>query len=441
MSDLAIFGGPKTVKGDHAELFTWPIVTKEIEDAVLDVLRRGAMSGGDVTRQFEKEYAAWHGMKFGLGCSSGTAALQSAMYGCGVGRGDEIISPSVTYWASCIQAFSLGATIVFAEIDPKTLCVDPKDIEHRITKKTKAIVVVHYCGMPCDMDAIMKIARRHKVKVVEDCSHAHGALYKGRIVGSIGDVAGFSLMSGKSFACGEAGILLTNNREIYEKALVFGHYERGGELTIKGIAEAGGLPWGGYKYRMHQMSSAMGRVQIRNYPKQMAEIDKAMNCFCDHLDKIPGLSPHRTPKGGRTTMGGWYSPVCLYDPAKFAGLSVGRFCEALRAEGVTAWPGCNRALHLHPLLNTVDVYGDGKPTRIANSKRDLRQKPGTLPVSEGIQERVFSIPWFKKYSQKAIAEYAAAFAKVARNYKELLEGDTGKSAAAGGYALTRRSGA
>ena len=114
MSKLAIFGGPKAVTKDPGELFTWPIITKEDEEAVLDVLRRGAMSGTDVTREFEKEFAQWQGLDLALGFSTGTAAIQSAMFGCKVGVGDEIICPTVTYWASGLQAYSLGATIAFA---------------------------------------------------------------------------------------------------------------------------------------------------------------------------------------------------------------------------------------------------------------------------------------------------------------------------------------
>ena len=114
-----------------------------------------------------------------------------------------------------------------------SICIDPRDIEHRITKKTKAIVVVHYAGHPCDMDPIMASARKHKIKVIEDCSHSHGTLYKGRMTGSIGDVMGASMMGAKSFAIGEAGMLSTNDREIYERAIAFGHYERcGTDLTF-----------------------------------------------------------------------------------------------------------------------------------------------------------------------------------------------------------------
>ena len=161
MKKLAIFGGKKAVQSDPANIFTWPIITKEIEYAVLEVLRRGAMSGTDVTRKFEQEYAAWHKMKFALGHNNGTAALHSAMFVLGIGKGDEIICPAITYWASCLPVFSLGGTVIFADINPETLCIDPNDIKRRITKRTKAIIVVHYCGMPADMDSIMDIAGKH----------------------------------------------------------------------------------------------------------------------------------------------------------------------------------------------------------------------------------------------------------------------------------------
>lgn len=423
MSKLALLGGPRVVKSNPGDMFKWPIITPAIEKRVLEVLRRGAMSGIDVTQEFEKAYARWYGMKYALGHNTGTAALHGAMFGIGLGYGDELICPSITYWASSLPALSLGATIVFADIDPDTLCIDPKDLERRITRRTKAVVVVHYCGMPCDMDAIMKIARRHKIAVIEDVSHAHGALYKGKLTGTFGDVACFSLMSGKSFAIGEAGILLTNDLGIYERAIVFGHYERHGALTLPDLKAGAGLPWGGYKYRMHQLSSAVGIEQVKNYPKQMAEIDKAMNYFWDLLEGVPGIRACRPRKGSGSTMGGWYGAHGFYRGEELGGLSVSRFCEAVRAEGGVASPGCNAALHSHPVMNTIDVYGEGRPT---NRPRDAeaRRKPERLPVSEGIQERVFSIPWFKKFRPKLIREHAVAYRKVAENYKDLLAGDT-----------------
>ncbi len=433
-SNLAIHGGPKAVRTDPGDVFRWPIITNEDEEAVLEVLRRGGMSGTDVTIQFEKEFAQWQGLKYALGFSSGTAALHGAMFGCKIGVGDEIICPSVTYWASVLQCFSLGATVVFAEIDPQTLCIDPKDIEHRVTDHTKAIMVVHYVGYPADMDPILAIARRHGLKVIEDVSHAQGGLYKGEKVGTFGDVAAMSLMSGKSFAVGEAGMLATDDREIYERALAFGHYGRYDDrIQTEYLKAFRGLPLGGYKYRMHQLSSALGRVQLRYYDQRCKEIRKAMNYFWDLLAGVPGLRAHRPPRDSGSNMAGWYSPRGLYRPEELGGLSVTRFAEAVRAEGSICTPGVNRPLHLHPLLNTCDVYGHGVPTRIAHADRDLRQPPGSLPVSEKISTLTYRIPWFKRYCPETIEEHADAYRKVAENYGELLEEDPGNPPDLGGW--------
>jgi perosamine synthetase len=393
------------------------------------------MSDMDVTKKFETEFAAWQGRKYALGFNTGTAAIQAAMFACGVGVGDEIVCQSMTYWASALQCYTLGATVVFAEIDPLSLCIDPADIEKRISKRTKAIVVVHYMGHPADMDPIMAIARKHGIKVIEDVSHAQGALYKGKKVGTFGDIAAMSLMSGKSLAVGEAGILLTDNLGLYEKSISLGHYERfGADITTPELKPYIGLPMGGYKYRMHQMSSAVGRVQLKHYDARMAEIQKAMNYFWDKLEGTPGIVAHRPAKGSKSTMGGWYAAHGLYEPEKLGGLSVTRFCEAVTAEGVQGVsPGANKALHLHPLFNEVDVYGHGKPTRIANADRDLRQPPGSLPVTEKMGQRNYGIPWFKHHRPEIIDQYVDAFKKVAAGYKDLLAGDKGNSASVGGW--------
>ena len=439
-SKLAFRGGTKSVASDVGDIFTWPIVTPEVESAVLEVLRAGNMSGTDVTKAFEAEFAAYQGVKYALAHNTGTASLLGAMFGVGIGKGDEIICPSITYWASCLPVFVLRGTVVFADIDPDTLCIDPDDIEHRITERTKAIIVVHYMAHPADMDRIMAIAKKHGLAVIEDPSHAHGGLYKNQLVGTFGDVAGFSLMSGKSLAIGEGGIMTTNDQRIYERALAYGHYARHKEIQLPDIAAGAGLAWGGVKHRMHQLSSAMARVQLRRYPEQMAEIDKAMNYFWDLLEGVPGVKEHRPPKGSGSTMGGWYACSGLYRPEELGGLSVHRFCEAVTAEGASISPGCNKALHLHPLVNTLDVYDEGKPTRIANLPDgvDVRQPLGSLPVAEGIQERVFRIPWFKHYRAEIIEQYASAIRKVAENHEELLADDPGNPPGAGSWFLSQR---
>ncbi|HVF09425.1 MAG TPA: DegT/DnrJ/EryC1/StrS family aminotransferase [Abditibacteriaceae bacterium] len=417
---LALLGGPKAVAHEEPELFHWPIVTEEDEAAVIDVMRTARFSGTDITKQFEAEWSAYQGVQYSLGHPSGTASLLAAMYGAGIGRGDEMIVPSLTFWASALQTYDLGATPVFADIDPDSVCIDPDDIEHRITPRTKAIMVVHYCGHPCDMDPILEIARRRGIKVIEDVSHAQGTLYKGRMVGSIGDVAGLSMMGGKSFAIGEAGMLCTNDREIYERAIAFGHYEKGGELTRPELKRYAGLPLGGYKFRLNQTCSAMGRVQLKYYPQRIQEIQDAMNRFWDLLEGVPGLRAHRPADEG-STMGGWYNPLGHYVPEELGGLPVEKFIEAVNAEGGLTGRGCNFPLHLHPVLNEADVYNDGKPTRIAFAERDVREPSGSLPVTEALAAHCLGVPWFKHDWPESIERYAAAFRKVALQADELLE--------------------
>lgn len=423
----------KTItKGDIFEKVPSKVM-KEMEEAVLTVLREWKMSELDLTKEFERKFADWHGLKYGLGYNNGTAAILGAMYGAGIGSGDEIICPSITYWASCLQAYSLGATVVFADIETDTLCIDPNDIERKITDKTKAIIVVHISGMPAKMDEIMKIANKYNLKVIEDASHAHGALYKGKMVGTFGDVSAFSLMSAKSFGIGEAGILLTNDREIYERAIIFGFYRRHEEVHIEYIKKGIGLPWGGCKQRMHQMSAAIGLVLLKYYPDMIQEIDRAMNYFWDLLEDCPGIRAHRPEKNTGSTKGGWYFPLGLYKSEELGGLSITRFCEALQAEGVPSSPGYYKALHLHPIFNTIDIYNEGKPTVISRTQRDVRKIRGKLPVSEEIQEKVFTIPLFCKYEKPIIEKYAYAFKKVINNYKELLPGDKGNLEELGGW--------
>jgi dTDP-4-amino-4,6-dideoxygalactose transaminase len=433
-SSLALLGGSPALTGDPGDMFAWPIVTLEDEEAILDVLRRGAMSGLDVTTAWEKEFAAWNGVEYGLGVCNGTAGLLAAMWACEVGAGDEIICPSMTYWASAAPALQLGATVNFADILPDTLCLDPADIEHRISPRTKAIIVVHYAGYPAAMDEIMAVARKHGVRVIEDASHAHGGLYQGRMVGTFGDLTAMSMMAGKGFAVGEAGMILTDDRRLYERCIAFGHYERTGaigrwfgvdqQITDPELLPYSGIPLGGAKHRLNQWCAAMGRVQLKYYPQRMAKIHAAMNRFWDLLEGVPGIHAHRPPADSGSTMGGWYTPRGLYRAAELGGLPCARFCEAVRAEGFPGCvPGANAPLHLHNYFHTADIFRQGRPTAVAFGQRDVRQGPGALPVSESIAEIALGVPWFKHDRPEIIAEYAAAFRKVAEHAEELREAE------------------
>lgn len=425
-SALALFGGRAVVRRRRDDLFEWPIITAEDEQAVLAVLRRPSYADSETVASFEREFRNWCGSTYALSESSGTHAVLGAMFACGVGVGDEVIAPSSTYWATVLQCFALGATMIFADIDPTTLCIDPEDVEHRITERTRAVVVVHQLGHPAEMEAFKRLRDRYGVAIIEDASHAHGTLYHGCKVGTLGDIAAFSLC-GKPISVGEGGIITTSDERLLERAIAWGHNFRfhSGNVHDSSLLRFAGLPLGGVTSRMHNVSAAIGRVQLRHYDERMAEIDRAMNEFWDLLDGLPGLHAHRPAPGSGSTMGGWYTPHAIYRGEELSGLSAARFVQAIRAEGFHSWSRlCIREpLHLHPLVNYADVYGHGRPTRLANVKRDVRQGTGSLPVTESI--RAFTIPPFRRYDRTAIEEYAALFRKVVAHHEELLEGDLG----------------
>ena len=440
-SPLAILEGPKAVSSQPAGLFAWPIITHEEEEAVLEVLRRGAMSGTDITLRFEEEFRQWQSCRYALAYNTGTSALEAAMFAAGFGAGHEVICPSVTYWATVLPLFSVCATPVFADVCHDSVCIDPADIEHRITEHSRGIMVTHNMSYPAEMDAIMDIADRHGLIVIEDCSHAQGGLCRGRRLGTFGQVNAASLMSGKSLVAGEAGMLWTDDKHLYDRALAWGHYNRFHPESVddEELKRLAGLPLGGIKGRVHQLSSAVGRVQLRYYDERCREIRKAMNAFWDMLEGVHGIRAHRPHRDSGSNMAGWYSAHGHYRADELGGLSVSRFAQAVRAEGSICEPGCNLPLHLHPLLRDADPHGIGKPKRLAYCRRSFDQLPGSLPVSEAINSRVFRIPRFVRFNAEAIAQHADAFRKVAENYQALLADDPGNPEQLGSWGLTSRS--
>ncbi len=424
---LALLGGePMFSQADMpAELMKWPIITEEDEVACLDVIRNNRFSGTDITIQFQNEFAAWQGRKYALAFTNGTMSLAAAMFAIGLRPGDEMICPTKTYWASATPAYLFGATPVFCNID-ENLSMDPDDLERCIGPHTKAIMVVHYCAYPCDMDRILPIAKKYNLKVIEDVSHAQGSLYKGKKVGTFGDVAAMSMMSQKSFAAGELGMLVTDSLEIYERALAYGHYERNNakNITSPDLLPYANIALGGVKGRANQLCSALALGQLHHYDERMAEIDRAMTCFCDRIEGIDGFRPLRPVRDSGSTMGAWYCAQGVYRPEAFGGLTSKRFTAAIRAEipGITCWEGGNFPLHTHRFFKDFDYLGLGKPTRIAYANRDVRELDAALLPSEG--RYCLSLPVFRKFRPELIDKYAEAFRTVAENYEQLLEGET-----------------
>ncbi len=428
MKKLAILGGEPIIKNEiPSELQTmmkWPIINEEDEQAALDVIRNNSYSGVDITEKFEKEFAEWIGTNYAVAYCNGTMSLAAAMFAIGLCKGDEIICTTKTYWASIAQASTFGASVVFANVNDM-LSMDPDDIERLISPKTKAIMVVHYISYPCDMDKIMAIAKKHNLKVIEDVSHAQGGMYKGKRLGTFGDVAAMSLMSAKSFAAGELGIVVTNDKRMYERAMAYGHYDRNNENYITESEEL--IPYynmalGGVKGRANQLCSALARVQLKYYDERCAEIRKAMNYFFDLIEDLPGLKPIRVDESTGSNNAGFYCAGVAYYPEALHGLPASVFANAVNAEigGGQKWIsfGANYCLHTHEFFQTFDFDQSGKPSRIANASRDVRQFDEALQAS--VDKQSVSAPRIRRYNKEWIEKFAQAFRNVVDNHEQLL---------------------
>ena len=225
----ALGGAPVFVQTAESQgkLDPWQQITEQEAQVAYDMTLRNELSGGTpIVREFEQMWRERYATRFAVSVINGTSAIHSAMFGLGIGPGDEVITPTYNWICSIAPAPMLMARPVFCEIDPRTLMIDPEDARRRITERTKAIVAVHLWGNVCDMDALMKLSEETGVAIIEDCSHAHGATYKGRPCGSIGHVGAWSLQGSKPASAGEGGMVATNDVEIFERACLIGQVNR-----------------------------------------------------------------------------------------------------------------------------------------------------------------------------------------------------------------------
>jgi perosamine synthetase len=266
--NLAYYGGEPTI--DPADIVTgWPEITQTYQSVVKRQLDTtiSIYNRSGVIEEFENEFATLHGAKYALLNNSGTNAIWAMIVGAGLGPGDEIICPTYTFFATNTPLLSSGVTPVFCDADENGN-INPLQIEKLITNKTKAILITHMWGYPCDMDKIVAVARNNNLLLFEDCSHAHLATYKNRVVGSFGDAAAWSLQGQKNITGGEGGILITNDQEIYIRANLLGHYNKRCKDEIPSdhplykFATTGM----GLKHRAHPLAVAFALQQLRDAP-------------------------------------------------------------------------------------------------------------------------------------------------------------------------------
>jgi perosamine synthetase len=414
MEKLAIFGGPKTLDNLQKDAFAWPMFDDQEKNAVVRVMTMADYRFYEEAYALENEIKDFYNTGYALAHTNGTAAIHSALYAIGVGPGDEVIVPALTYWASAMPVLSCNAVPVFIESDPRTLNLDPDDFERKITHATKAIVVVHLNGLPCDMDSIMKIAKSKNIKVIEDCAHVHDAEYKGRKLGTIGDIGCFSYQATKLLPGIEGGMFITDNEKYYEKAVVLGHYERLSGLSEDSVYRKYQHTCMGYKYRIHPLSAAILRVQLKKYDGLNKLRNENIAYLDEKLNEIKGLDIIKTPDYIKRN---YYCYRLKYRSGDLDGLPRDNFIAAAQAEGLEIGKERYVLLHQQPVFNEVNQHFPWV------RKEKILPAPVNLPVTEELHKELLSLPTFPQASRSLIDKYVEGIKKVIRNLDALKELD------------------
>lgn len=410
MKSLAINGGPRaiSVASPHE---VWPPAGSPAELAELaaqrdlDISIRG--STGPIS-ELEHAFLGFldHRVRYAITYNSGTSALLAAYFALGVQDGVEVLGPALTYHAALSPVYALRGTVVLVDVRADTRCIDPDDIERWITSATKVLTVVHQWGHPCDMDRIMSIARRYRLAVVEDCSHAHGSRYKGRLCGTFGDVAVFSLQANKAVFAGEGGILVTSRDDVHDRATLLGHYrDRSREAVVDSDLRRHWVTGYGLKLRMSPFNAIVAKHSLAAFAARAKERHTCLEYFRRLLASIRFLEPvHVAPYAD---MGAWYGFKPLYRPEKLGGLPRAELVDILRAEGMEVSDPSG------PLLATLPLFGESS-SGIFSGQVTRPNDPAAYPIARHVEARALSLPTFNDWpaDRDTIDQYVAAFRKV-----------------------------
>lgn len=405
----ALLGGRPAVTLDQREANRWPLITAEDEAAVLEVMRSGDLSSHPAARDLERDYRDYFGVRHALSHCNGTAALLAAFFAVGLRPGDEVIVPSATWWASAVPMIWLGAVPVFAESEPARAGLDPDDVRRRVTPRTRAIVVVHLWGMPSRMTELLAIAAEHRLAVIEDASHAHGAAWRGRKCGTLGDVAVFSLQGHKLAPAGEGGMLLTGRDDLMERATLLGDVHRVHELATP--ARRFAATTFGVKTRMAPMSAAVARVQLRHLDERNARRNANVERLAAQLEPL-GFDAFPPPPHVRRV----YFEFLLKADERQTGLPTPLLIEALAAEG------CDVRQPRYPLLHQQPLFTEGAFREVLRLPADVSPptyRADTLPRTEALNRSLIRLPAFPQAPVELLDQYALAFRKVIAAAKEI----------------------
>jgi dTDP-4-amino-4,6-dideoxygalactose transaminase len=431
---LAIRGGTPVVP--QALHRRWPVITDEDKAAVLSVLDSGIVSGpyAPQVKALEEEWARYCGVRYALSTNSGTAALHTAVAAGGIGTGDQVITTAFTFLATALAVLQHNAVPVFVDIDPRTFTMDPAKIEERVTARTKAIIPVHIHGVPADMDRILAIARKYGLLVIEDAAQAHGATYRGRKVGGIGDMGCFSFQSSKNLPAGEGGILVTSREDLRLRAnrfRMFGEDIQDSDRKafdpsrpLDGLREYNSLMMG-WMYRTTELTAALCRSQLRRLDDWLANTRRNAAYLTEHLGKIRGITPPYVPPDCTSS---FYQYRIRLDPravgvdlpAKAFRLKV---LAALKAEGVEASLWQTVPVPGQTLFQERTGYGLSCPWKCPlgeEVKYDLAEYPETVRLlADSMVIGSHSYPLFPQ-PMELMRSYVEAIQRVFANLDQVI---------------------
>ncbi len=403
MNKLAIFGGTVIRK----KKFKHPtIISKKEIKSVINLLNSGKLSGffenflgGEKVRSFEKKWAKVFKCKYAVAVNSGTSAQHIALAACGIGKGDEVIVTSLSFTSTVSTILMNNATPKFCDIDEKTFNIDVSKIEKLITKKTKAIVPVHLYGLPASMDKIMKIARKYKLKIIEDTCQSPGTKYKNKYVGTIGHLGTFSTVETKNISTGEGGVIVGNDKDLIHKCRLIRNH---GESYLLGQKRSYLPNMLGFNLRPTEFQAVIGEHQIGKLNRFNKIRNKLANYLIENLDNLDGLTiPVKKLKDAKIV----HHLLCLQYDEKKTGVSKDIYLKALAKEGIRLSTGYPYTLYA--------IY-------YAFLKKGINFKKGLCPVAEKVIDRSIWINQIRPPSTiKDMKDIISAFKKVHSNLDEL----------------------
>ena len=372
-------------------------LTKEEQEAVIKVMESQMLTllHGENVKQFENDFAQYHGVKNAIAVNTGTAALHIAIAALNIGPGDEVIVPPFTFISTASSILHNNAIPIFADIDEKSYTLDPKSVEEKISEKTKAIIPVHLAGIPANMSELKKIASKHGIAIIEDACQSIGAKCDGKIVGSIGDIGCFSFYPSKNITTGEGGMIITDNDELAEQCKLIRHHGEPSWYVYNRL---------GYNYRMTEIQGAIGRVQltkIDNYIKQRNENAKYLT---DGIVSVKGIDAPYVPEYCEPAFNYWIGRI----HPDIIGMDKPTFLEKFPK---------SKILYPIPLYKTrifqeKIAYPKGCPWSCPFYGKEINYRDINLPIVEKVTQEIFALDIHPKISKETLDEYISTIKQI-----------------------------